>query len=93
MAELTFPRTPRGSLGELWQAAIDLLPQITPRVLRDRTVGTTETPIAHGLGFAPLMAHPVPHSDARVWRTRTPDAKYVYLAASGAVVCDVEVVP
>jgi len=93
MAEFDFIKNPPSKLQELWQAVIDLLPQLRRRVVRNFTIGTIETPVAHGLGFAPQMAHPVPHADARVWRTSPPSSKCVYFAASTSVVCDIEIVP
>jgi len=90
--EFTYPKRPPSTLQELWQADVDLLPQLQRRVIRDYTIGTAETAVAHGLGFAPLSAHPIAHSDVRVWRTKAPDAKHVFLAASAACVCDIEII-
>jgi hypothetical protein len=88
-----FPITPQGTLGELWRAVLRLLPQMERVVIRNFTVGTVETPIAHGQKSAPKTAHPLPQADARVWQTKAPDTKCVYFAASASVVCDVEIVP
>lgn len=96
MANLTFPRTPNASLKDLWAAAIALVDELDKRhdtYRTDITIGTTETTIAHGLGFAPKCAIPIPHSDARIWRTRAPDNKYLYFAASGSVVADIKIFP
>ena len=93
MARLNFPDRPLGTLADLWNAVTDLLPQLERRVVRGVTVGTVETPVAHGLKFAPQMGIPVPQADARVWRTRNPDARFCYFAASAEVICNVEIVP
>ena len=93
MAELDFPRTPEGTLAELWAAVLRLLPQLRRRVRRAVAVKTVETPIAHGLKFAPQMSHATPLADARVWETRIPDDKCVYLAASVDTTANVEFVP
>jgi hypothetical protein len=90
--KLLFPETPSGTLAELWRACLDLLPQLGRKVVYDVTIGTSSTPVEHGLGYIPTTAIPVLHSDARVWRSANPDAKYVYFAASGSVICDIEIV-
>lgn len=91
--KIDFPQKPDGTLPELWRACLDLLPQIENRVRTGIAIGTTETPVAHGLGFAPLMGVPVPRSEATIWRTRSPDSKYMYFAPSQACTADVLVVP
>ena len=93
MAELDFPRTPDGTLGELWSACLRLLPQLSRRVRRSVAVATTSTPVAHGLGFAPQSCNVIPQGDARVWEASPPDAKCVHLAASVAVLVNVEFIP
>lgn len=94
-ADFDFPTTPDGTLKELWRAVLRVLPQIGRRqkVLRSVSIGTTETPIAHGLNYVPDSASLILQADARWWRTRIPDAKCVYFAASVAVVADVVVLP
>lgn len=57
----------------------------------DQAIGTTETAIRHGLNFQPNDAFAFPQADARVWRTRAPDDRCVYFAASVAVTCTVYV--
>jgi hypothetical protein len=93
VAEIDFPQRPPETLVELWQWVRALLPQLRRTVVRTFAVGTTETPLAHGMRFAPQMAHPVPRADVRVWQTQIPDARFVYLAASSACTVDVEIVP
>jgi hypothetical protein len=93
VAVFDFPNRPTGTISELWQAIWDLLPQLQRKVVKNVTVGTVETPIAHGLKFAPQMGIAYPQADARVWRTRSPDNKFCYFAASASVVCNVEIVP
>jgi hypothetical protein len=87
-----FPTTPGGTLSELWTACLRLLPQLEQKVIRDVAIATTETPVAHGMKSAPKTANVAPHSDARWWVTRAPDSRFVYLAASAAIIADVEIV-
>ena len=87
-----FPRTPGDTLGSLWNGMFKLLPQLTRVVLHDRAIKTVETPIAHGLKSSPKGCNVLPYADARVWRTRAPDNRFVYLAASAAITADVEII-
>ena len=93
MATFDFPTTPNGTLGELWRAVLRLLPQVGGKVVVNRgvSIGTDETPVAHGLRSTPVGAVLVPKSDCRWWQTKDPDAKYVYFAASSTVSSDVVV--
>lgn len=88
-----FPQTPNGTLGELWRAVLRLLPQLAGALVINRgvTIGTSETPVAHGLRSAPTSAMVVPQADCRWWQTKAPDSKYVYFAASTSVAADVVV--
>ena len=45
-------------------------------------VSSSETGLAHGLGYTPTIVALVTHSDARVWQSSPPDNQYVYLTAS-----------
>jgi len=92
---LSFPVKPTSTLTELAQACIDLVPQLQGRlsVIRDFSIGTAETAVAHGLSATPLAAWAVPHAaGVTYYRTRAPDARFVYLAASSAGTFDVVVV-
>lgn len=92
---LTFPIKPTSTLPELAQACIDLVPQLQRKlaVVQNFTIGTAETAVAHGLAATPLAAWAVPHaSGVTYYRTRAPDERFVYLAASSAEVFDVVVV-
>jgi len=91
---LTFPIRPSSTLPELTQSCIDLVPQLQSKiaVVQDYPIGTAETAVAHGLGVVPLAALASPHSNVTWWRTKMPDARFVYLAASSAAVCDVVVI-
>lgn len=92
---LNFPINPASPLPELAQACIDLVPQLQQRlsVIRDFAIGTTETRIAHGLAATPLSAWAVPRaSGVTYYRTRAPDSRFVYLAASTAGLFDVMVI-
>lgn len=62
-------------------------------VLFDVAIGTAETPVAHGLGYAPRSASLTPHSSAAWSRTRAPDAQNVYFVAASAIRADVNVFP
>lgn len=64
----------------------------TGLLVRDVSVGTSDTPLAHGLRSAPAAVFAMPHSDARVWRVSV-DSSVVVLRASSAAVCDVMIVP
>ena len=87
-----FPRRPDGTLLELWQAILRLLPQLTRKTLRACTVYQVETPIAHGEKSAPKGCNVLPLSDARVWQTQNPDEHYFYLAASANILVNIEVI-
>jgi hypothetical protein len=93
VADFDFPRTPNGTVAELWAAVIRLIPQLGSKVtiLRDIDVGTVVTPIAHGLGFTPTEAIPVLKADLRAWTTQQPDSRFIYLQASSATTINVAV--
>ena len=93
MALFDFPQTPDGKLDELWRAVLRLLPQLTRRVRRNVAIGTAETPVAHGMRFAPQMVMAMPMANVSVWETKAPDTKLVYLQAASAVTCSLEFVP
>jgi hypothetical protein len=95
VADFDFPSTPAGTVGELWRAILRVLPSIGRRqkVLRTVSIGTTETPVAHGLGYVPDSASLILNANATWWQTRSPDAKCVYFAASTAITADVVVLP
>lgn len=88
-----FPTKPAGTLAELWQAILRLLPQLggATTMIRGVSIGTSETAIVHGLSSAPLAAVPILRANVSVWQTRDPDAKFLYLAASSATSIDVAV--
>lgn len=95
MADFDFPNTPSGTVAELWRAVKVLLPQLGGKgsVVRDVSISTVETPVAHGMKFAPQMGIPVPTSSATVWETRRPDSKCGYFIASVACKVNVRFVP
>jgi hypothetical protein len=95
MAELEFPRTPTGTLAELWTAVTGLLPQLgrRPVVRKDQAIAPTETAIAHGLGFVPQSMSVLPHANIACWRSRAPDVRFVYLIAANTVAVDVVIFP
>lgn len=94
-ADFDFPTTPAGTVQELWRAILRILPGVGRRqkVIRNFSIGTTETPVGHGLGYVPDSAFLIPRADVRWWQTREPDAKCAYFAASAAVVANVVVLP
>ena len=91
MATLDFPKTPSGTLAELWRAVLDLLPQLERGTIKDVSIATTETPVAHALGRVPDAVFCTPHSNVTIWRSRAPDTRFVYLTASSACVADLRV--
>lgn len=95
MADFDFPNTPSGTIAELWRAVKNLLPQIGGRgaVIRGASIATTETPVAHGMKFAPQMAIPVATSNVAVWETRHPDTKFGYIQSASACTANVRFVP
>ena len=95
MADFDFPETPAATIAELWRAIVRLLPQLGGKgaVIRGAAIATTETPVAHGMKFAPQMGIAFPTSSATVWETRRPDTKCGYFAASVACTANVRFVP
>ncbi len=58
--------------------------------VRGVTVGTSATPVAHGLGYTPSAVSIVPTSNATIWRAAPSDANAVYLQADTAgATCEV----
>lgn len=68
-------------------------PAAEGRVFTGVAVGTTLTPVAHGLPQAPRAVYAMPNSDARVWEPQAADSVRVYLQASAATTCKVLVIP
>jgi hypothetical protein len=88
-----FPTQPPKTLMELFDRLRELLPQVEVKVLASREIGTTETPIAHGLRQVPIFVRTSnPHCLAVIRKTKNPDDKCVYLRATNKVVADVWVV-
>ena len=89
---LRFSLAPPKTLLELFERIRELLPQLEPKVLHDIPVATTETAVAHGLGYTPQVVYPpLPHCLTIVCQERPPDDKNIYLRASVDCVCDVRV--
>ena len=95
MADFDFPDKPAGTLAELRQAVHVLLPQLGGRgsTSRGASIATVETPVAHGMKFAPQMGIPVATANATVWETKRPDTKCGYFAASVACTANVRFIP
>ena len=60
------------------------------RVLERRSVGTTETKIAHDFGGVPRWREFNKEAAATVYQTQPPDRNFLYLAASAPVVVSLE---
>lgn len=94
MAILNFPTSPGGTLAELWAAFMDLAQQLESALfvtVKEVTIDTTETPVAHGQSFIPSICVPVPQTNVAVWQSSQPDAQYCYFTAASSVVVDVKV--
>lgn len=94
MAILNFPTAPGGDVKALWNATLDLvqqLEQIMFVTIGGVTIGTSETPVAHGKGFTPSAAIAIPRTNVSVWQSSPPDAKCCYFTAASSVVADVRV--
>jgi hypothetical protein len=85
-----FPHREPRDAKELYQWLRELLPELEIRVLENCEVGTTTTPIAHGLGMVPFFVRcSTPHCIALVRQVKKADNKNVYLRATNACVVDV----
>ena len=89
---LSMPDRRNPTASEVARDVQELLPQLERVVLLDKSVGTTQTAIAHGQRGAPRHLSITPHSDVRVWRSAPSDSRCIYLTASAACVVDVELI-
>lgn len=55
------------------------------------TIGTTQTTVAHGLGYTPTIVNISQKSNASVWQSAVADATNIYLTASVSVNVDIYV--
>ena len=62
-------------------------------LLIGQAIGTTSTPIRHGLSSKPRAVFAIPTTNVTVYKIAAPDATYVYLAASVAASVDIMVIP
>jgi hypothetical protein len=62
-------------------------------IIKNQAILTTETPIAHGLGFAPQAAMLVPYESVSWARSRVSDSRNCYFTVSGECSADVVVFP
>jgi len=60
--------------------------------LKDVSVGTSSTPIAHGQNRIPKGFVAIPHSGVVPYRAAEPDEGHVYIRAASAITCDVEII-
>lgn len=84
---LRFPSNPTAQ--ELARA-LERLGDVAFADVLERTIGTVETPVAHGLNRVPQGWAPVSPADGAAVpaETTTPrDSRYLYLIASSAVTC------
>ncbi len=94
MSILNVPTSPGGSLADLWATVMDLSQQLEQSLfvtIKEVTIDTTETPVAHGKAFIPSIAVAVPQTNVAVWQSSQPDAQFCYFTAASSVVCDVKV--
>lgn len=77
---------------EIQRTVLQLSESTSGVLLQGRAIATTETPVRHGLGRVPLGWRPYSPADfANIKQTKAPDSVFVYLAASSAVTCGIEV--
>lgn len=88
MAIIRFPRTPPVTLPQLWDDTRSAFEQLEPVVLKDVTINTTQTPVAHGLGRIPMIVVPAWQSNTNVWRSAVPDTRCCYYTAAVQTVVD-----
>jgi hypothetical protein len=62
-------------------------------IIRNQAILTTETAVAHGLGFAPQAAILVPYESVSWARTKPSDSRSCYFSVSGECSADVIVYP
>jgi len=62
-------------------------------VIKNQAILTTETPVAHGLGFAPQGAMLIPYESVSWARSSPSDERYCYFTVSGECSADVVVFP
>lgn len=94
MSILNFPTSPSGNIADLWSACMDLVHQLEQSLfvtVKEVTIYTTETPVAHGQAFTPSVAVAIPQTNVAVWQSSQPDAQFCYFTAASSVVCDVKV--
>ena len=96
MSVLNFPVKPGGNTAELWGVCMELVQQLESLlfvVIRDVTIETTETPVAHGQNFIPSVGVPLPRTNVAVWQSTPPDERFCYFTAASTAVIDVRVLP
>lgn len=94
---LMIPDRPLGSVEDLQWYVQDLVQALGAgaqgKLILGVSVGTSETPIAHGHETTPQAVFVLPQSSSVVFRSRAPDAQRVYLQASVATTVDLLVIP
>lgn len=73
---------------------MDLVQQLNSSMfvtIKEVTIETIETPVAHGQSFIPSLGVAVPQTNVAVWQSSQPDAQYCYFTAASSVVADVKV--
>lgn len=89
---ITFRDNPNTTLPELQREVKRVVEQIKePVVIKNVTIGTGATPIAHGLGFVPRTAVLVPYELVTWCRAGAPTDRVVFFKASAETKADVVV--
>jgi len=96
VADVFVNTLPPRDLLSLQRDLLDLVDQLNTElntrfvVLDGVAVGTSQTPVAHGLGAVPTFVTVRKFADARVWESQAADANLLYLRASVAVTVSVK---
>lgn len=84
----SFPRVAGASLADVQRDAYKAFQELGPlayaKELVDVLVGTTSTPVPHGLGYPPKHVVVSRGFTAAISEAAAPDATYVYLVTSGS---------
>jgi hypothetical protein len=92
----SFTLTDTSDLRRVQQDVAALADQFSPiaggTILKNKSIGTAETTIAHGLRRVPEGWFPVsPQAYADVKQTKAPDSTFLYLSASVALTTNIAV--
>lgn len=76
--------------GIVYRIAAGVWRRVDPKPLT-ATIGTTQTAVAHGLGYVPTSVGITPAASATVWQSQAADTTSVYLTAIASVSCQINV--